>query len=209
MPINVKATHRTLASLKLPTKTSALTAYAQGIVTAMTYNQEFPNPTPPLTTVTTAINDFQVAETAALSRTKGAAATRNAKRTALVQLLEQLKTYVQTVADANLDKGAAVVQGAGMAIRKTAVHVPRVFAVKEGAVSGSVKVHAAAAARRASYDWEYSVDGGKTWVSTPSSLQAKTTVSGLAVGTTVQFRYRPVTKTGPGDWSQPLSILVN
>jgi hypothetical protein len=208
MTVNVKLTHRTLASLKLPTKISALTAYAQGIVTAMTSNPEFPNPVPLLATVTTAINDFQTAETAALTRAKGAAATRNARRTALIQLLEQLKTYVQPVADANLDKGAAVVQGAGMAVRKTPVHTPRVFALKPGTVSGSVKVHAAAAARRASYDWEYSIDGGKTWLATPSSLQAKTTVAGLPVGTSVQFRYRPVTKTGPGDWSQPLAILV-
>jgi hypothetical protein len=51
MPINVKLTHRTLASLKLPTKTSALTAYAQGIVMAMTSNPEFPNPVPSLATV--------------------------------------------------------------------------------------------------------------------------------------------------------------
>jgi hypothetical protein len=208
MTINVKATHRTLASLKLPTKIPALTSYAQGIVKAMTNNPEFTNPIPSLATMTAAIDDFQAAETAALSRAKGAAATRNAKRTALVQLLQQLKTYVQTVADANLDKGPAVVQGAGMAVRKTPVHAARVFALKEGPVSGSVKVHAAAAARRASYDWEYSADGGKTWVATPSTLQAKTTVSGLPAGTTVQFRYRAVTKTGQGDWSQPLSMLV-
>jgi hypothetical protein len=51
-----KTTHRALASLELPTKVPALITYCQGIVTAMTGNASFPNPTPPLATVTTAIN---------------------------------------------------------------------------------------------------------------------------------------------------------
>jgi hypothetical protein len=49
------------------------------------------------------------------------------------------------------------------------------------------------------------VDGGKTWITAPATLQAKTTVSDLAAGTTAQFRYRPVTKvpargTGARRW---------
>jgi hypothetical protein len=39
-------------------------------------------------------------------------------------------------------------------------------------------------------------------------MQAKTTIAGLTVGTTVYVRHRPVTKTGPGDWSQPVSMTV-
>jgi len=63
------------------------------------------------------------------------------------------------------DKKAALIQSAGFAVRKTT----------------------ASAGHRASYDWEYSADGGKTWVLLPSTLQAKTSVTGLAAGTTVQF----------------------
>jgi len=42
----------------------------------------------------------------------------------------------------------------------------------------------------------------------PSTLQAKTTLSGLTPGATVMFRSRGVTLTGEGDWSQPTSIVV-
>lgn len=42
----------------------------------------------------------------------------------------------------------------------------------------------------------------------PSTLQAKTSVTGLAVGSTAQFRYRVTSKTGEGDWSQPISYFV-
>lgn len=82
------------------------------------------------------------------------------------------------------------------------------FSANQGAVSGSVEVVAAAAARRASYLWGYSTDGGKTWIEVGPTLQAKTTISGLPVGTSVQFRYRGVTKSGAADWSQPISLLV-
>jgi hypothetical protein len=95
-----------------------------------------------------------------------------------------------------------------MAVRKVATRATRVFAATPGLVSGSAKLTATIAARRASYEWEYSLDGGKTWVTLPSTLQAKTTVAGLPVGTSVLFRYKAVTKTGEGDWSQGLSLLV-
>ena len=205
-PIN--SVHRTVASLKLPTTVPALITYAQGIVKGMTGNTAFPTPSPSLPTVTAAINDLQTAETAALARTKGAVATRNEKRIALASLLQLLRAYIQSAADAAAENAPSIIQSAGIAVRKTPVRVPRVFEAKPGALSGTVKLVAAAAARRASYDWEYSVDGGKTWVPVPGTLQAKTTVTGLAPSSTVQFRYCAVTLTGQGDWSAPVSLLV-
>jgi hypothetical protein len=81
-------------------------------------------------------------------------------------------------------------------------------ATKQGSVSGTAKITAVSAGHRASYEWQYSVDGGKTWVPAAVTLKASTTVAGLAPGATAQFRYRPVTKTGEGDWSQAVSLIV-
>ncbi len=72
----------------------------------------------------------------------------------------------------------------------------------------AVHLQAEAAARRASYEWQYSNDGGKTWVQAPSTLQTKTTITGLTPSATIVFRYRAVTKVGEGEWSQPTSIMV-
>jgi hypothetical protein len=201
-------TPRAIASLKMPLPVSALLTYALGIVKGMSGNPAFPNPTPPLAEVTSAINALSAAETTALARTKGAVLTRNAERATLVTLLHTLKAYVQTTADASPDNGAAIITSAGMAVRKTAVRPPRSFQATVGAVSGSAKVVVPAAAHRACYDREYSTDGGKTWVPGPTTLTAKATITGLPAGTTVQFRYRAVTKLGEGDWSQPVSLLV-
>ena len=209
MSTSTKRINRAVVVLKLSKSVPALINEAKGMVTAMTNNSAtFTAPSPPLAALTSAINELEVAETAALARTRGAATTRNDKRAALVQLLEQERTYVQTVADTNMENGAALIQSAGMSVRKAVVHGPRTFSAKPGAVSGAVKLVAAAAARRASYEWEYSINGGQAWVSAPVTLQAKTTITGLTPGATVMFRYRGVTKTGEGDWSQPTSLIV-
>jgi hypothetical protein len=200
--------HRALVSLKLSKQVSLLLNDTTAIVQSMSGNPNFSNPTPTLASVTTAISDLRNAEAAAQARTKGAASARNDKRAVLVTLMDELKAYVQKVGDATPELGATIIQSAGMGLRKSPTRAPRTFSVKQGSVSGTVTVMAATAGKRASYDWEWSTDGGKTWLLAPSTLQAKTVFTGLAAGSTVSFRYRAVTKTGVTDWTQPLSFLV-
>jgi len=201
-------TPRTLAALKLPRKIADLINLAQVIVKAMTSNPNFPNPQPTVAVMTAAVNDLVTAENAAKIRTTGAVALRNAKKQALVTLLESWRTFVQSTADASPENAANIIQSGGATIRKNPVRQNLGFHAKLGTTSGSVKVVAPAAARRAAYDWQSSVDGGKTWVDLPQTLQSKTTVTGLTSMTTVQFRYRATVKAGEGAWSQPISILV-
>jgi len=202
------AIKRSIATLKTTVSVPALISAGTAMVTRMTGNSAFPTPTPPLATVAAAIADLQAAETAAAARTKGAVTVRNDKRAALVTLLLQLKAYVQSQADANLENGAALIESSGIAVRKTAVRKPRTFTALAGPTSGSIKLVAASAARRASYEWQYSTDGGKTWTFAPGTLQAKTTITALIPGASVQFKYRPVLKAGDGDWSQAVTIIV-
>ena len=180
----------------------------QCIVHGMSNNPAFPTPQPALSVISAAVSDLQAAETVALTRVKGSAAARNDKRAVLKSLLEQVRGYVQMVADATPENGATIIQSAGLAVRKLPTHAARSFTAKQGAVSGTAKVYAVSAARRASYEWQYSTDGGKTWLSAPVTLQAKATFTGLAAGSTAMFRYRAVTKAGEGDWSQPVALLV-
>jgi hypothetical protein len=207
MPTN-KSVSRSLAALKLPKAFAALITYAQSILAAMNGNARFPLPVPALAVIAAAIAVLQTAESAALARTKGTVTTRNDKRAALVGLLQQLKSYVQAIADADAENSAAIIQSSGFAVKKTAVRKPRVFAVSQGAVSGAAKLVTRSAGPRSAYDWEYSLDAGKTWVILPSTVQAKTIATGLPVGVTVMFRFRSVTKTGESDWSQPVALLV-
>jgi hypothetical protein len=165
MTTPTKTVRRALASLRAPESVPAMITYAQGIVKALTGNPAFPTTAPTLATVTEALTKLQTAEIAALARTKGAVAVRNEKRAALVTLLQQLRGQIQTVADASPETTGSIIESAGIAVKKTPVRAKRTFTAKPGAVSGSVLLVTDAAERRAFYEWQYSADGGKTWVS--------------------------------------------
>ncbi len=92
-------------------------------------------------------------------------------------------------------------------MKKTATRKPRVFAALAGATSGTVKIEAPSAGHRASYEWQSSLDG-KTWTDLGPTLQAKIAMTGQTPGTVLQFRYRPVLKTGATDWSAPVTFTV-
>jgi hypothetical protein len=181
---------------------------AQAILAAMTGNAHFPAPNPPLTALEAAIDALDVAETATKTRARGTVEARNAARAQLISELDAQVAYVQKVADGDPENAEAIIASAGMTVRKAPSRNKATFVAAPGATSGSAKLAAKAAAIRASYEWQWSVDGGKTWTDAPPTLQAKTVITGLPVSTTVQFRYRAVTKTGPTDWSQPTSLLI-
>ena len=149
-----------------------------------------------------AVVDLRGADAEVAERIPGAIATRDARRAALVTLLQSLRMHVQVVADGRAKDGAAI-ESAGMAVKKTADRPPRIFAALAGPASGTVTLIAPSAGGRASYNWQYSLDG-ETWIDLASTLQAKTTLSGQTPGTVLQFRYRAVTKTGETAWSAPV-----
>ena len=210
MTTSNKSMHRATVSLGLPAKIADLILYVTAVVQKMTGNPSFPNPSPALAVITAAVAALHDAETVALTRVKGSATVRNDKHAALLVLLRQLGGYVQSVADTSPpENGPALIESSGFAVRKPFMRGKQQFAAKQGTLSGSAVVTAVSAGARASYEWQYSVDGGKTWVAAPSTTQGKTTVHGLPTATAVQFRYLAVTpKGGQGDWSAPLTLVV-
>lgn len=201
-------THRCLATLKMPKAVPAIVAHAEAIVGAMTDNPHFPSPVPALWLIKKALEDLQSAEAAVLTRAKGTAAIRNEKRTMVGSLLQQLRGYVQVTADSDIENGAAIIESAGMTVKKPAARPPRVFSARPGPVSGEVKVICPTAGHRASYEWQYSTDDGVNWLTMPSTLQASTKLEGLLPGTSVMFKYRSVTKNGASAWSAAITVSV-
>jgi len=200
--------HKTLASLGLPTQVPELIGIADAIVQAMTANQSFAAPTPPLAVVASALDDLRDAEVATKTRTRGTVAARNAKRAVLVGLLARLKAYVQGVADEHPEHAATLIESAGMHVKRSARPGKPPFAVHPGPVSGSVALLARSAGDRACYHWAWSADGGQTWHSLRSTLQSRTRVAGLPRLSTCAFRFRVVGKSGETDWSEPVAALV-
>lgn len=78
---------------------TALIAFVRNVVTLMTGNPKFTNPTPPLADVTTAVDTLETAVHDALDGGKVAIATRNAAGVKLLSLTRQLASYVQTTCE--------------------------------------------------------------------------------------------------------------
>jgi hypothetical protein len=194
--------HRVLVALKAPKTAPELLVLARTIVEAMRGNAWFPAPVPSLATVQAAIDRLEEAEAAALSMAVGLKQARNSARAALVSLLHRLRAYVQGVADENPDSAGSIIEGAALSVAARNDKAKAPLAVLRGGVSGSVRLVAKAVAKVASYEWQQSMDAGKTWVDLPKTLQAKITVSGLTPGMTYGFRFRAITRPGVGDWCE-------
>ena len=148
----VKRTPRLIVSLNLPrVKTPMLITIANAIVKAMTANTWFPGPAPSLATVRAAIDTLSIGQMETLSRAMGKARVRDDQREVLVKLLQQLRAYVQQIADANVETAGSIIESAGMSVKKKPTVPARVFAAKPGLVSGGVKLYAPRAAQRAGY----------------------------------------------------------
>jgi hypothetical protein len=197
-------------ALKRPRTVAGLISLAQAIEAAMaSASTTFPSPTPTLAQLTSDISTLVTAEAAAKTRAKGAVQTRDAKLAAVVADLKQLVAYVETVANANPVNAAAIINSAGMVVRKQPTSSKNDLNFRKTAASGSVVAMARVGTRaKESHDWEYSTDGGKTWVSVPSTQQAKTTITGLTPGSTVQVKTRSLSKTGYSAWTDPVSAPV-
>jgi hypothetical protein len=200
--------HRFVVVLLLPTNVPALIKFAQAVLAALTNNAAFPNPNPPLSTVSSLITKLDAAETAVKTRAQGTVQARNAVKAQLVQALHDIKAYVQSIANANPEQAEEMIASAALRSKKIPSRIKAALAVVPGDVTGTAKLEAKAVARRAAYEWQWSADAGKTWTALPPTLQARTTVEGLPVGTTCSFRYRALTRAGEGDWSQVVTYLV-
>lgn len=200
--------HRLVVALLLPASVPALIKFAQAVLTALTNNASFPNPNPPLSTLSSLVAKLDAAETAAKTRAQGTVQARNFAKEALVLALHDIRAYVQSVSNGNPEQAEAMIASAAPRSKKLSTRIKAALAVTPGAVSGAVKLEAKAAARRAAYEWQWSGDGGKTWTALPPTLQSRTTVEGLPVGATCSFRCRALTRTGEGDWGQVVTYVV-
>jgi hypothetical protein len=180
---------------------------ARSVVDAMTGNKWFPTPNPPLATISSKIDALVDAQSFAATRAASAVAKRDALHATLLDALHLLRAYVQTIADANPEDAPGLVQSAGMHSKSPTSYRKPPFEVKLGAVHGMVELIVRAAAKRAVYFWQYSLDK-ETWVDLPETMTSKTTATGLKSATVHYFRYSVRTPKGRTEWSDPVEFLV-
>jgi hypothetical protein len=198
---------RVIVALHLPTRVADLLVHSLSVVSAMKGNAFFSSPTPSLTVVSTHIQELHLAEVTARSRVMGGVEARDLARFVLVSDLNQLKAYVQVVADADRAQAETIITSAGMFVRTFGARQKQVFAVVRGERSGEARIYAPVVEKDATYLWQMSADG-TTWIDLPPTRQASTLVTGLVPFATSYFRYRVVLREGLGDWSEARSLMV-
>jgi hypothetical protein len=206
-----KRKNRILAVLHMPRSVPEFVAFAESVVRCMKNSPHFPDPTPPLELVTKATDELRRAQELALLRTLGAAQLRDEKLATVGGLLGLVRGYVQGVADLDVEQGLrarSVIRSAGLTVRKEMERRPVQFYARLGDEPGLVKIGAPSAAKTAAYEWEYSVDRGRTWKELPSTMQSRTTLSCPKGQGVVEIRYRAITRAGEGPWSGVIAIFV-
>ncbi len=193
--------------LKLPGPIPQLIVHVGSTISSVGADPKtFPAPSPAMALMTTHLNTLSTCQQDAKTRVEGAVAARDAAAGVVIADMHTLGTYVSGLCNADPANAAAIATEAGMYIRKSSSFTKPPMRITQ-TVSGTAKVIAKAIKGAKAYDFQYSTDGGKTWLAVPTSTKSSVTVSSLTPGAT-QFRYRAITKTGVLDWEEPYAATV-
>jgi hypothetical protein len=152
------------------------------------------------------------------TRARGSAKLRDTKRNAVWTAMESLRTYVQGLCDAlNADAAASLIESAGLVVGAVAQHTKAVLTATLTATPGTVHLDANRSAlvepadrrKKATFFWQMSADGGRTWTDLRATAYTTTDVTGLALLTTYAFRVSVTVGKTEGAWSQPVSVVVH
>jgi hypothetical protein len=181
-----------------------------------THGSIFLNPIPTVATINSNVDDLITAHQAVRNRTIGAAEVRLVRANTLVSTLVASQAYVQGVINtAPPDQGPMIAKAAGMRVGQTSPYVKPVIEATQAQPGAPVHLDANVAALttgvkgRVYFNWQMSSDGGKTWLSTPSTPHGNTDVSGLTALATYMFRVSITSRQGPGPWCEAITFLVH
>ena len=178
----------------------------------------FPDPSPSISAVEDQIVLLDDAEVLAATRARGSASARNVERNRLMGMLETQMTYVQNIADesSTWDQAVATIEAAGLEVSLVATHDKQILTVKQGPEPGSVLLSAYAAAlagpswKKRFFNWEYTGDGGATFIRVRSTPKSKTSIANLTPLHTYGFRVSVTDANAvDGPWSQIVTFLVH
>jgi hypothetical protein len=192
-------------------KDARLLTAAQTIITSMTGNLGYPSPSPTLTAVISATNDFADAMAAAANGGKTLTAAKNARRAALVALLRALANYVQVTCNGDL----TVLLSSGFPIQKPqrnpigTLPAPANLIVSVGSLSGELDASVSPVFGAATYNWRLAAASAPgVNLQTAQTTAGNNTFSGLTPGATYVIQVNAVGAAGVSDWSKSVSQMT-
>ncbi|MBV9658516.1 MAG: fibronectin type III domain-containing protein [Verrucomicrobia bacterium] len=184
---------------------------AQGIISAMTNNPNYPTPSPKLADVQAARDAFDTAMAAAADGGVALTAAKNDARDTLVTLLRALASYVQVACEGDLTK----LLTSNFPVQKPQrspvgpVAAPSSLLVSQGAVSGTLNAKFPPVFGASIYNWRLCSAATPTvWIFQGQTTAASTSIDSLTPGTTYTVQANAVGAAGPSDWSDGANLMV-
>jgi hypothetical protein len=207
---NVVVVKRSIVVLKLGNTVAKRSSRYGQIVQAATGNTWITSLTPTIAQVTQDVSAYNAAAVTAKNRAPGAVAARNLKDQTCKEDMEAWARIVQVAADANPSQARTIIESMAMFVKTITIRTKLDLAIEVQPVAGTVKAVGKAGPKntRVFAEFQYSPDGGKTWLPGGMTTDSSIVITGLPSATWVGFRYRIWHKNVPGAWSQVVTDLV-
>ncbi len=162
----------------------------------------------------TQIGNYSDAITNAKLKGLGVGGAKLTAKTVLYGTLQNALSYVNDLARLNQAEAVEIIEDAKMVVIGGKTHKKQDFAVKQGIATGEAVLRSIAVMLdgkylKATYYWQYSIDGGVTWIDLPDTQVANTKLEGMKPGVPAKFRKRTSsTKTGMTKWCTAIDFTV-
>ena len=143
----------------------------------------------------------------------GLEAKKNAIKLKLFNTLISTLGYINDLCRDDQPNAVTMITGAKMIVVKEKTSEKQDFAVKQGKATEEVDLISLAVKIGskyvpATYMWQFSIDGGKTWEDLEPTSVAHTTATGMLIGISTLFRKRTkTTQYGMSKWSPPIEFF--
>ncbi len=170
----------------------------------------YPAPLPTVPDTQTALDNFSAAVAAAADGGKSATANKNNLRLILVGMLRQQASYVGVACQGNMENLLL----SGFPIQKPTrapigiLPAPQNLTVTHGALSGSLDGGVNPVFGASTYNWTCTPATAGATPLTGQSTAASFTFSGLTPGVSYTITANAVGAAGPGNWSNPASLIA-
>jgi hypothetical protein len=201
---------RFVIALLLPSNVAALIIFGRQVWAAIAANAAyFATPSPTVAAATANLDALEQAEALVPHGGPPAVAARNLKQAAVETDLKTFKAYLLGLCMLSPALAEAMIVASCLRQGRTTPRSKPLLAAKLGAAPHQIVLRAKAVAKRGvAYLWQYSIDGGATWVNIGTSTEANTIFTGATPKTAYLFRYQATIKQTTSAPSQPISFTT-
>ena len=181
----------------------------QSIKDDMQNSGNFPASGMPITypSIQTIITNLHNGTIAATNGTTTDTSVMHEQERILVSAFNFLKAHVEFVANAAIDP-ATVIISAGMQVATVGGANGVSVLTLDAMGAGKLQVRVPRQTDEKAFLYEYSTDGGTTWLELAYSSLSKVTLANQTPGATIFVRYLSISKTGKSAYSQAKSAII-